>query len=97
MDKQSFKSFCQSSGVTAISKVVNTNTKGYPFITILRGNVAENIYFGRKSAAKVEHGDAVKPIASDLYVSTAINAAGEARLKLSFSGESTYDSVDDMF
>ena len=83
--------------MTAINKAVNTNVKDYPYITILRGNIAENIYFGKKSSTKVGLGVAVKPIASELFVSEVTNANGEVRMKLSFSGESTYDTVEDMF
>ena len=97
MTRETFKSWCKSNGVTSINKEIRTNTNGYPFITILRGNISENLYFGRKSAAKVEKGDAVKSIANELYVTIAVNADGQPRTKLSFSGESNYDSLEDMF
>lgn len=97
LQKETFQSYCRRTGVTSINKEVNTNANKYPFITILRGNVSENIYFGRKSAAKIELGDAVKSIAKSLFVTEAVNASGQIRTKLSFSGESTYSDVDDMF
>ena len=72
MTRETFKSWCKSNGVTSINKEIRTNTNGYPFITILRDKDAENIYFGRKSAAKVELGDSVKAIANDIYVTIAV-------------------------
>ena len=97
MTKETFREFCARTGVTSINKSVNTNTNQYPFITVLRGKVSENIYFGKKSAAKVCLGTDVKSIAKELFVSEAANASGEVRMKLSFSGESNYDTLEDMF
>ena len=97
MEKETFQSYCKRTGVTSINKEVNVNANQYPFITILRGKVSENIYFGKKSAAKVCLGTDVKSIAKSLFVSEAVNASGEIRMKLSFSGESNYSDIDDMF
>ena len=97
MTRETFKSWCKLNGVTSINKEIRTNTNGYPFITILRDKDAENIYFGRKSAAKVELGDSVKAIANDLYVTIAVNADGQPRTKLSFDGVSSYEDLDSMF
>ena len=92
-----FKAFCAAERVTAIHKVIRINTNGYPFVTVLRGSDAENIYFSKKAAAEVAEGQSVKSIASQLYVNVATNASGESRTKLSFAGNSTYEDIDDMF
>ena len=96
MNYVTFKSFCQSEGVTAINKTVNTNSKGYPFITVLKGKEADCIYFSKNASALVNKGDAVKAIASQLFITETVNADGEPRTKLTFNN-SSYDSVDDMF
>ena len=97
MAKETFQAYCIRTNVTAINKTVNTNSNTYPFITVLRGSIAENIYFGRKSAAKVALGTVVKSIAKELFISEAVNSAGETRMKLSFNGDATYADLDDMF
>lgn len=97
MEKETFQAYCHRTGVTSINKAVNTNSNGYPFITVLRGKVAENVYFGKKSAALVTLGTDVRSIAKELFVSEATNANGEVRTKLSFNGEANYADLDDMF
>ena len=92
-----FKAFCFAEGITAIHKSIRVNTNGYPFITVLRGADAENIYFSKKASAEVAEGQSVKSIASQLYVNVAVNQQGESRTKLSFAGNSTYEDIDDMF
>lgn len=92
-----FKAFCAAEGITAIHKTIRTNSNGYPFITVLRGADAENIYFSKKASAEVAEGELVKSIASELFVNTAVNANKEQRTKLSFAGNSTYEDIDDMF
>ena len=95
MDRQSFQAYCRATVVTSINKSVNTNNNEYPFITVLRGAVAENIYFSKAAASEVSKGLAVKSIAKDLYVVEVINADGEVRTKLTFN--SSYMSMEDMF
>ena len=95
--RSTFKSFCQAEGITAIHKSIRVNTNGYPFVTVLRGSEAENIYFSKKASAEVAEGQSVKSIAKDLFTNVAVNQAGESRTKLSFAGNSSYDDIDDMF
>lgn len=100
MERSTFKSFIAAQGITAVAPAIRQNTNGYPFITVLRGSgpeSAENIYFSVKASAEVSEGQAVKSIAKDLYVVNTLNAAGEARTKLSFAGESSYLGVDELF
>lgn len=97
MNRQSLKSYCTGTGVTAINPLVRTNANGYPFITILRGDVAENLYFSKKASAEVDLGMDIKAQLPELYVVETINAAGESRTKLSFRGESSYVDVADLF
>ena len=91
-----FKAFCQNEGITAIHKTIRKNANGYPFITVLRGAEAENIYFSKKASAEVSEGEIVKAIASQLFVNFAVNQEGESRTKLSFAGNS-YEDINDMF
>ena len=93
----SFKAFCQAEGITSIHKTIRVNTNGYPFVTVLRGDVAENIYFSKKASAEVSEGEVVKSIANTLFVNTAVNSNGESRTKLSFAGNSSYEDIDSMF
>ena len=98
MHTQTFKEYCTETGVTSICKTIRINSAhSYPFITVLRGKIAENIYLSKASASKVSEGDSVKSIASELLVATAPNADGEDRTKLFFQGDSSYESVEDMF
>ena len=97
MDYSTFKSYCQQTGVTSIHKTIRTNSNGYPFITVLRGSVAENVYLSKASGAKVAEGSSVKDIAKDLFVTIAPNADGESRTKLFFAGDSSYEAMEDMF
>ena len=97
ISRVTFKAFCQAEGITAIHKTVRENTNKYPFVTVLRGSEAENIYFSKKASAEVSEGEIVKAIANDLFINVAVNQAGESRTKLSFAGNSSYEDIDDMF
>jgi hypothetical protein len=98
MERQSLKSYVQSTEITSICKSVRENTNGYPFITVLRGSDAENIYFSIKASAQVTAGQDITTIAKDLYVVTDIqNEAGESRTKLSFEGNSNYVDASELF
>ena len=97
ISRVSFKAFCQAEGITSIGKTVRVNASGYPFVTVLRGSDAENIYFSKKAAAEVTEGQLVKSIANTLFVNTAVNSNGESRTKLSFAGNSSYEDIDSMF
>jgi hypothetical protein len=96
MERTTFKSYCASTGVTAVSPV-RQNVNGYPFVTVLRGAEAENVYFSIKASADVVEGTDIKSIASDLFIAHTINAAGEPRTKLSFRGDSIYVDIADLF
>lgn len=89
------KEFVAQEGINAISNV-RVNTNGYPFVTVLRGSDAENVYFSKNASEKVDEGTTIKSIAKDLFVVSCTNAAGEDRIKLSFSGEN-YESTDSLF
>lgn len=91
------KTWCADNGITAVHQSVRENTNSYPYVTFLRGEDAENIYFSIKGAEKVSAGQAVKSIAKDLYIVPTTNASGEERLKLSFNGESTYHDISELF
>ena len=95
MEYKTFKQYCIDTKVTSIAKVVKVNANNYAFITVLRGNVAENIYFSKNANAEVVEGMDVKSIANSLFVANTINGDGEARTKLSF--KNSYESMEDMF
>lgn len=95
MEYKTFKQYCIDTKVTSIAKSVRVNTNTYGFITVLRGNTAENIYFSKNANAEVAEGMNVKSIANSLFVANTINGDGEARTKLSF--KNSYESMEDMF
>ena len=94
MDYIKLKDYCKTTGVTAINNSINTSVKGYPFVTLLRGNEADNIWFSKNASARVAKGDNFKAIASELYVVETANADGEVRMKLSFNNSSYSDLAD---
>lgn len=92
----SFREFVTSKKLS-VNPVVRRNVNGYPFITVLdpskpAGEQAENIYFGKNTAAQI--GESIRPIANDLQIVHTTNAAGEKRVKLSLSA---YINADDLF
>ena len=95
MTYRTFRQYCIESGVTSIAKSIKSNTNGYPFITVLRNDKAENIYFSKSASAEVTEGLATKSIANSLYVADTINGEGEARTKLSF--KNSYEDMGSMF
>jgi ssDNA-specific exonuclease RecJ len=91
------KSYCVEQGFTAVSPDVRENTNGYPFITLLKGKNAENIYFGIEASSEVVAGSPTKDIFAKLYVTTVENKDGEARVILTFKkGESKYLDISDL-
>jgi hypothetical protein len=91
------KSYCVEQGFTAVSPSIRENANGYPFITLLRGKDAENIYFSINAASEVSAGSSTKDIFAKLYVANVENANGEARVKLTFNkGESSYLNILDL-
>ena len=95
MEYKTFKQYCIDTKVTSIAKSVRVNANNYAFVTVLRGILAENIYFSKNANAEVAEGLATKSIANSLYVADTINGKGEARTKLSF--KNSYESMEDMF
>jgi len=93
---KTFAEFCQENGVTAVHGAVRVNTNNYPFITVLRGNDAENIYFSKNASNEVSEGSDVTSIAKQLFVTETVNAAGESRTKLSFN-KGNYIDIADLF
>ncbi len=91
-----FKQYCTEQGFTAIFPSVRENTNKYPFVTLLKGNEAENIYFSINASEQVSEGTPIKEIFGKLYVAKVENANGEPRVKLTFNkGEGTYLSLSD--
>ena len=93
---QTFAEFCKENGVTSVHGAVRVNTNNYPFITVLRGNDAENIYFSKNASNEVSEGSDVTSIAKQLFVTETVNAAGESRTKLSFN-KGNYIDIADLF
>ena len=93
MERTTLSQWCQDTGVTAIAKAVRENSNGYPFLTVLRGSSAENIYFSKAASQKVASGEETTPLLEELFVVHTQNALGEPRVKLSFGGESSYIDV----
>lgn len=86
--------FCREQGISAISNV-RENANGLLFCTFVSKNgKAENIYFSRRASERVTLGD--KPqVIKEMYVTTAVNAGGESRLKIAIGGE--YTNIADLF
>jgi hypothetical protein len=93
---KTFAEFCKTNGITAINNNVRVNTNGYPFITVLRGSDAENIYFSKNASSEVAEGSDVPSIAKSLYIVETVNAVGEPRIKLSFN-KGNYTNIADLF
>lgn len=94
------KQWLADNGITSVFPSIRENTNSYPYVTFLKGSgddSAQNIYFSVKASAQVSAGQDIKSIAKDLYVVPTENASGEARLKLSFKGDSTYMDVSELF
>ena len=91
------KSYCVEQGFTAVSPSIRENANGYPFITLLKGKDAENIYFGVEASSEVSAGTPTTEVFAKLYVTTVENKDGESRVKLTFKeGKSTYLDIADL-
>lgn len=98
MKSASFKSAVVARIVTNVS-AVRENETGYLFVTVLNASgAASNIYFGKKSAEQVSVDDKLtgEQLMNAEFV-LATNEDGDARIKLSLSGESDYTDVLSMF
>lgn len=80
--------------VSNISKL-RKNSNEYLFITLLSGNKAQNVYFGKNTSQKVsdnfEVGANILPFLKECNIVKTENAEGEVRFKLSHS-TSAYSS-----
>ncbi len=99
------KEFAKEYGIIKASPV-RVNANGYPFITFLQEtkgadgkNIAENVYFSKAAAAKVEEGDEASVCKYlGLKVLELEYSNGETRLKLSLEGDGgEYTSIEDLF
>ena len=91
----SFEEWCKAEGVTAVHPKVRTNMNGYPFMTVLRGSDAENIYFSKTAGEDLVE-DEIIPNPKGLRVAETVNADGEMRLKLTWGG-GEYISIIEFF
>lgn len=92
--KKAFKT-----GIVNNVSVVRVNATGYKFVTVLDSkSKASNIYLGRKSSEQVAEGQAIPTdVLKRSEFVLAENEAGEARVKLSLTGASGFQSLGDMF
>lgn len=81
--------------VTDIS-LLHYNKSGYPFVTLLKGNKPNNVYFSLKSAEVINNHfkeqDNVISILKNANICQVTNEEGEVRFKLSTSETSNYVS-----
>lgn len=98
LETSTVQEFMKSKGFVSVVKTVRKNTNGYPYITFMNAsNVAENIYFSKNGASKVDEGDLIeKGFFNPFTMVLAVNADGEQRWKIS-SGDSLRLSVEDLF
>ncbi len=83
-------------GVVRNISAVRTNESGYPYVTMLSGDKASNVYFGKKSAESVHKGDVLTGVQlRQAQLVLATNEAGEPRVKISLNGENAYTSLAD--
>ena len=81
--------------VTDIS-LLHYNKSGYPFVTLLKGNKPNNVYFSLKTAEVINNHfkekDNVISILKNANICQTTNEEGEVRFKLSTSETSNYVS-----
>ena len=81
--------------VTDIS-LLHYNKSGYPFVTLLKGNKPNNVYFSLKTAEVINNHfkekDNVISILKNANICQTTNEEGEVRFKLSISETSNYVS-----
>lgn len=95
----SVKDFMKANSFVQVHKEVRANTNGYPYITFINGkNEAENIYFSKEASKQVKAGDPIaKGFFDNFLTASTTNEAGEERIKLVRSGDSTRLDIDDLF
>lgn len=85
--------------VTDIS-LLHYNKSGYPFVTLLKGNKPNNVYFSLKTAEVINNHfkekDNVISILKNANICQTTNEEGEVRFKLSISETSNYVSKEEL-
>jgi hypothetical protein len=86
---QSVAEFTKSKGFVSVVPKIRANKNGYPYVTMItKDNVAENIYFSKKSSIGVKADmPIVKGFLSTFQVAETTNEAGELRTKLISNSE----------
>lgn len=91
----SFKELVRNKVITGAS-ALRVNESGYPYLTLLRGSMASNVYFGKNSAAiilaKYKVGDIVNTELTKSDIVLTVNTDGEERFKISLSENTKYTS-----
>jgi hypothetical protein len=99
MQQITLKSLVKQGHVTGVS-LLRRNENGYPYVTLLKGNKSNNVYFGKKTSEIIsstfEIGDKVAAALKDATVIKATNAAGQMRYKLSLSGTTEYTTTAEL-
>ena len=92
----SIKDWVSDNNIIHVNKEIGWNENGYPFVTFINDqNVAENVYFSKKQAEKLNKGDVlVKGFFNDKMMTLTTNAEGEKRLKISSKSENRLDIGD---
>lgn len=95
----SFKELVRNKVVTTYSKL-RINENGYPYITLLRGSMSSNVYFGKNSSAIIlanyKTGDDITKELVKADVVLTINDNAEERFKISLSNNSKYATASDI-
>jgi D-serine dehydratase len=80
----SVKDFTVSQDITQVVKKIRKNANGYPYVTFVdTQNVAQNIYFSKRAAAKLDESAEVDmAFLSQYVIAMATNEEGEERVKL---------------
>ena len=96
---QPLRDWAHAQGFTAVHPEVRTNKAGYPYLSFIKpdgkgGNTCENVYFAKGSAdTALGLGTISKEERGNLLVCETTNASGEARIKLAFKGENSYEAI----
>ena len=94
-----FLEWARANGVTAIHKVLRANTKGYLYVTCLKGsgpNCGDNVYLSKAMSVGKEVGDSTNFLRTAM-ISQYTREDGVEMTKISSKGEGTYVSLEDMF
>jgi len=76
-------------GIVSNISELRENQNGYPFVTLLKNNRSQNIYFGKSTSEKVldnfKVGEKILAFLKECNVVKTKNAEGETRFKISHS------------